>query len=163
MWKTGHSNIKRKIKEENAPLAGELSGHMFFSDKHHGYDDALYAALRLIEIVSKQKNSISSMLRGIPKMYSTPEIRLEFPENEKFVIIRKLIESIKNDNPHSYDLITVDGIRLENSSGWALVRASNTQPALTIRFEADSEKNLAIIRNYVSEKLNLLAGTVCIS
>jgi len=163
MWKTGHSNIKRKIKEENAPLAGELSGHMFFSDKHHGYDDALYAALRLIEIVSKQKNSISSMLGGIPKMYSTPEIRLEFPENEKFVIIKKLIESIKNDNPHSYDLITVDGIRLENSSGWALVRASNTQPALTIRFEADSEKNLAMIRNYVSEKLNLLAGTVCIS
>ena len=133
MWKTGHSNIKRKIKEEKAPLAGELSGHIFFSDKHHGYDDALYAALRLIEVLSQSDSSISEMLTNIPKMYSTPEIRIDFPEHEKFEVINKLIEVIKEENDNSFDLITVDGIRLENSKGWALVRASNTQPALTIR------------------------------
>ena len=153
MWKTGHSNIKRKIKEEKAPLAGELSGHIFFSDKHHGYDDALYAALRLIEVLSQSDSSISEMLTNIPKMYSTPEIRIDFPEHEKFEVINKLIEVIKEENDNSFDLITVDGIRLENSKGWALVRASNTQPALTIRFEADSEPNLKELVAYVSEKL----------
>ena len=163
MWKTGHSNIKRKIKEEKAPLAGELSGHIFFSDKHYGYDDALYAALRLIEIISNQEDSISNMLKDIPKMYSTPEIRIDFPESEKFIIIDKLIKSIKDDDLNLYNLITVDGIRLENSSGWALVRASNTQPALTIRFEADSEKNLKNIKNYVLKKLNSITGAICIS
>tara|TARA_B100000700_G_scaffold276994_1_gene324037 strand:- start:619 stop:2001 length:1383 start_codon:yes stop_codon:yes gene_type:complete len=153
MWKTGHSNIKRKIKEEKAPLAGELSGHIFFSDKHHGYDDALYAALRLIEVLSQSDSSISEMLTNIPKMYSTPEIRIDFPEHEKFEVINKLIKVIKEENDNSFDLITVDGIRLENSKGWALVRASNTQPALTIRFEADSEPNLKELVAYVSEKL----------
>lgn len=153
MWKTGHSNIKRKIKEEKAPLAGELSGHIFFSDKHHGYDDALYAALRLIEVLSQSDSSISEMLTNIPKMYSTPEIRIDFPEHEKFEVINKLIEVIKQENDNSFDLITVDGIRLENSKGWALVRASNTQPALTIRLEADSEPNLKELVAYVSEKL----------
>ena len=153
MWKTGHSNIKRKIKEEKAPLAGELSGHIFFSDKHHGYDDALYAALRLAEVLSQQNVSISHMLNNIPKMYSTPEIRIDFPEQQKFEVIKKLIEAIKKENDDSFDLITVDGIRLENSKGWALVRASNTQPALTIRFEANSEPNLQALIAYVSEKL----------
>ncbi len=153
MWKTGHSNIKRKIKEEKAPLAGELSGHIFFSDNHHGYDDALYAALRLAEVLSQQNVSISHMLNNIPKMYSTPEIRIDFPEQQKFEVIKKLIEAIKKENDDSFDLITVDGIRLENSKGWALVRASNTQPALTIRFEANSEPNLQALIAYVSEKL----------
>ena len=165
MWKTGHSNIKRKIKEEKAPLAGELSGHIFFSDRHHGYDDALYAALRLIEIISNQKDSISNMLKDIPKMYSTPEIRIDFAENEKFVIVDKLIQSIKDENLGLYNLVTVDGIRLENSSGWALVRASNTQPALTIRFEAESEEKLKDIplKNYISKKLTSITGVICIS
>ncbi|HIC77071.1 MAG TPA: phosphomannomutase/phosphoglucomutase [Candidatus Dadabacteria bacterium] len=163
MWKTGHSNIKRKIKEEKAPLAGELSGHIFFSDRHHGYDDALYAALRLIEIISNQKDSISNMLKDIPKMYSTPEIRIDFAENEKFVIVDKLIQSIKDENLGLYNLVTVDGIRLENSSGWALVRASNTQPALTIRFEAESEEKLKDMKNYISKKLTSITGVICIS
>ena len=163
MWKTGHSNIKRKIKEEKAPLAGELSGHIFFSDRHHGYDDALYAALRLIEIISNQKDSISNMLKDIPKMYSTPEIRIDFAENTKFVIVDKLIQSIKDENLGLYNLVTVDGIRLENSSGWALVRASNTQPALTIRFEAESEEKLKDMKNYISKKLTSITGVICIS
>ena len=163
MWKTGHSNIKRKIKEEKAPLAGELSGHIFFSDRHHGYDDALYAALRLIEIISNQKDSISNMLKDIPKMYSTPEIRIDFADNEKFVIVDKLIQSIKDENLGLYNLVTVDGIRLENSSGWALVRASNTQPALTIRFEAESEEKLKDMKNYISKKLTSITGVICIS
>lgn len=163
MWKTGHSNIKRKIKEEKAPLAGELSGHIFFSDRHHGYDDALYAALRLIEIISNQKGSISNMFKDIPKMYSTPEIRIDFAENEKFVIVDKLIQSIKDENLGLYNLVTVDGIRLENSSGWALVRASNTQPALTIRFEAESEEKLKDMKNYISKKLTSITGVICIS
>ena len=162
MWKTGHSNIKRKIKEELAPLAGELSGHIFFADKHHGFDDALYAGLMLAEVLSSQDGSFSSMLKEIPKMYSTPEMRIDFPEDEKFHLIDKFKESMAKNLDPSYELVTVDGVRVETKTGWALVRASNTQPALTIRFEANSEDNLAVLMNYIQKELNKVSEKICI-
>ena len=162
MWKTGHSNIKRKIKEESAPLAGELSGHIFFADKHHGFDDALYAALRFIEVVSSQSKALSSMLSNVPKMYSTPEIRIDFPEKEKFQFIEEFKELMRKDIDKEAKVITVDGIRVETANGWALVRASNTQPALTIRFEADSELNLNTLKKEIEKKLREVSSQICL-
>ena len=162
MWRTGHSNIKRKIKEESAPLAGELSGHIFFADRHHGFDDALYASLRLAEVLSSHNGTFSSMLKEIPVMFSTPEIRIDFPEDEKFEFIKKFTDSLKRNSDKSYKIITVDGIRVETSEGWALVRASNTQPALTIRFEATSEKNLQELINYFQDEINKVSEKICI-
>ena len=160
MWKTGHSNIKRKIKEEKAPLAGELSGHIFFSDKHHGYDDAIYAALRFIEILSGNTKKLSVILDDIPKMFSTPEIRLDFPEDKKFQIINDLSDELKKLN-HEYSLIDIDGIRIEDSNSWGLVRASNTQPALSMRFESNSEESLEKMKNLVLNLLEKVSGTRC--
>lgn len=160
MWKTGHSNIKRKIKEEKAPLAGELSGHIFFSDKHHGYDDAIYAALRFIEILSNNTKKLSVILDDIPKMFSTPEIRLDFPEDKKFQIIDDLSDELKKLN-HEYSLIDIDGIRIEDSNSWGLVRASNTQPALSMRFESNSEESLEKMKNLVLNLLEKVSGARC--
>ena len=160
MWKTGHSNIKRKIKEEKAPLAGELSGHIFFSDKHHGYDDAIYAALRFIEILSDNTKKLSVILNDIPKMFSTPEIRLDFPEDKKFQIINDLSDELKKLS-HEYSLIDIDGIRIEDYNSWGLVRASNTQPALSMRFESNSEESLEKMKNLVLNLLEKVSGTRC--
>lgn len=162
MWRTGHSNIKRKVKEESAPLAGELSGHIFFADKHHGFDDALYAGLRLAEVASYYDGTFSSMLKDIPQMYSTPEMRIDFPEEEKFKFIEQFTKSMKNSMSSSHRLVTVDGIRIETDDGWALVRASNTQPALTIRFEANSEKNLKELMQYVQKEISKVTDKICI-
>ena len=117
----------------------------------------------MLTCVFCEKDVTVPILKDIPKMYSTPEIRIDFAENEKFVIVDKLIQSIKDENLGLYNLVTVDGIRLENSSGWALVRASNTQPALTIRFEAESEEKLKDMKNYISKKLTSITGVICIS
>lgn len=162
MWRTGHSNIKRKVKEESAPLAGELSGHIFFADKHHGFDDALYAALRLAEVLSNHDGNFSSMLKEIPKMFSTPEIRIDFPEKEKFKFIEEFTESLINNSIDSHKVVTVDGVRVETQEGWALVRASNTQPALTIRFEAISEQSLQEIKDYIQKEINKVTEKICI-
>ena len=163
MWRTGHSNIKRKVKEELAPLAGELSGHIFFADKHHGFDDALYAALRLAEVLSFHQGSFSSMLKNIPEMHSTPEMRIDFPEEEKFEFIKKFSKSMHDTSDSTVNLVTVDGIRIETKNGWALVRASNTQPALTIRFEADSKQSLNKLINFVQDQINKVTDKICIS
>jgi phosphomannomutase/phosphoglucomutase len=160
MWKTGHSNIKRKIKEEKAPLAGELSGHIFFSDKHYGYDDAIYAALRFVEILSNYDNKLSVILNDIPKMFSTPEIRLDFPEDRKFQIVDDLADELKKLKSE-YSLINIDGIRIENLNSWGLVRASNTQPALSMRFESNSEESLEKIKNEVLNLLEKVSGIKC--
>jgi len=160
MWKTGHSNIKRKIKEEKAPLAGELSGHIFFSDKHYGYDDAIYAALRFVEILSNYDDKLSVILDYIPKMFSTPEIRLDFPEDRKFQIVDDLAEELKKLKSE-YSLINIDGIRIENLNSWGLVRASNTQPALSMRFESNSEESLEKIKNEVLNLLEKVSGIKC--
>ena len=138
MYKTGHSLIKAKMKEEHAALAGEMSGHMFFADRYYGYDDALYAACRLIEIVAKSGQPLSAQLAGLPKMVSTPEIRVDCPDEIKFDVVARVAAHFKK----IYKTIDVDGVRIIFPHGWGLVRASNTQPVLVLRFEAESRQFL---------------------
>ena len=149
MWKTGHSLIKNKMKLEKAALAGEMSGHIFFADKYFGYDDALYAGLRLLEIISKTGKKVSDLLEGIPPAISTPEIRVECPEEIKFRVVEKVKEELKKD----YEVIDIDGVRIEFPDGWGLIRASNTQPALVLRFEAETKERLEEIRSLIEGKL----------
>jgi len=145
MWKTGHSLIKKKMKEEKAELAGEMSGHIFFADRYFGYDDAIYASCRLLEILTKTGKRISELLADVPPTYSTPEIRVECPDDRKFGVVEKVTEHFRK----GYNVIDIDGVRVLFEDGWGLVRASNTQPALVLRFEALSESRLAEIRNLV--------------
>ena len=138
MYKTGHSLIKAKMKQENAELAGEMSGHMFFADRYYGYDDAIYAACRLLEIVANSGKPLSHQLEGIPKLVSTPELRLDCPDDIKFKVIAKAAEILRRH----HQVIDVDGVRVPFKQGWGLVRASNTQPVLVMRFEAATPKLL---------------------
>ncbi len=156
MWKTGHSLIKKKMKEENAALAGEMSGHMFFADRYFGYDDAIYATCRLLEILSATGKTISELLADVPKTYSTPEIRVDCPDSVKFSIA----DSLKKMFQHQYDVIDIDGVRIIFEDGWGLVRASNTQPALVLRFEALSENRLSEIRKLVEDALAKVKAAV---
>ena len=142
MYKTGHSLIKAKMKQEHAELAGEMSGHMFFADRYFGYDDALYAACRLIEIVAASGKPLSAQLAGLPKLVSTPEIRVDCPDEVKFQVVERVSERLKK----THNVIDVDGVRVRFEHGWGLVRASNTQPVLVLRFEADSQDWLAKYR-----------------
>jgi phosphomannomutase/phosphoglucomutase len=139
MYKTGHSLIKAKMKEERAELAGEMSGHMFFADRYFGYDDALYAACRLMEIVSKSGKPLSAQLDGLPKTVATPEIRIDCPDEMKFDVVERVARQFKK----THKVIDVDGVRVLFSQGWGLLRASNTQPVLVMRFEASNENLLA--------------------
>ncbi len=145
MWKTGHSLIKQKMKQENAALAGEMSGHIFFADRYLGFDDAIYASCRLIEILANTGKTISELLADIPKTYSTPEIRVECPDNKKFGLVEKVTEYFKK----KYNVIDIDGVRVLFDDGWGLVRASNTQPALVLRFEALTQERLEEIQNLI--------------
>jgi len=138
MYKTGHSLIKAKMKEEHAELAGEMSGHMFFADRYFGYDDAIYAACRLIEIVARSGKPLSAQLDGLPKMVSTPEIRVDCPDETKFKVVERVAERLRKTNT----IIEVDGVRVVYKDGWGLLRASNTQPVLVMRFEASSQEAL---------------------
>lgn len=135
MYKTGHSLIKAKMKQEHAELAGEMSGHMFFADRYFGYDDAIYAACRLLEIVSRSGKPLSHQLEGIPKLVSTPELRIDCPDDVKFKVVSKVAELVKRRR----EIVEVDGVRVPFEQGWGLVRASNTQPVLVTRFEATSK------------------------
>jgi len=143
MWKAGHSLIKGKMKEENALLAGEMSGHLFFADRYFGYDDAIYAAARLIEIVSTSGMGLDELLSDVPQTYTTPEIRIDCPDALKFDIVKQVAEHFRD----GYETIDIDGVRVRFEDGWGLVRASNTQPALVMRFEASEEKRLVEIRS----------------
>lgn len=139
MWKTGHSLIKKKIFKENAILAGEMSGHIFFNDNRwFGFDDAVYSGARLLEILSNSDKSLSEIVDTIPKTFNTPEIRVDTTEEAKFKIVSEMVEHFKKE----YEVIDIDGGRIKFPYGWALIRASNTQPSLVIRFEADSEEHL---------------------
>lgn len=149
MWKTGHSMIKEKMKEEKAELAGEMSGHIFFADRYFGYDDAVYAACRLLEIVAARQQSISELLADVPKTYNTPEIRVECPDKIKFEVVRQVTDYFRQREK----VIDIDGVRVLFPDGWGLVRASNTQPALVLRFEALSEERLGEIRETVESVL----------
>ncbi|MBZ5499457.1 MAG: phosphomannomutase/phosphoglucomutase [Acidobacteriia bacterium] len=148
MWKVGHSLIKAKMKEAGAALAGEMSGHLFFADRYFGYDDAVYAGARLLEIMSGTDEPISSLLASLPRTVYTPEIRLECPDERKFDVVRALTEDFRN----THEVIDVDGARIIFEHGWGLVRASNTQPVLVLRFEADNESHLEAIRRTVEER-----------
>jgi phosphomannomutase/phosphoglucomutase len=151
MWKTGHSLIKEKMKKEEALLAGEMSGHIFFRHRYFGYDDAVYASLRLMEIIKKTgaPYSTKALLKDVPDVVATPEIRFDCPDEIKFRIVEKARNAF-----NEYESITIDGIRIKFSDGWALIRASNTQPVLVLRFEAQNETRLNEIRDFVEERLN---------
>ncbi|MBE7517507.1 MAG: phosphomannomutase/phosphoglucomutase [Chloracidobacterium sp.] len=148
MWKAGHSLIKAKMKETGAALAGEMSGHIFFADRFYGFDDATYAAVRLLEILSRTDKELSELLADVPKMYSTPELRVECSDEAKFDVVAAVADQFSRD----HKVITIDGARILFEHGWGLVRASNTQAILVLRFEADSETHLAEIRSTVEAK-----------
>jgi len=149
MWKAGHSLIKKKIKEEHALLAGEMSGHIFFADRWFGFDDAIYSSARLLELVSRSSLKVSEMLAGLPKMFSTPEIRIYASEEVKF----KIVDEVKAELSQRHQVIDIDGVRAIFPKGWGLVRASNTQAVLVLRFEAETESDLEAIQNEVKEAL----------
>lgn len=142
MWKTGHSLIKSKMKETGAMLAGEMSGHIFFADRYYGYDDAIYAAARIYEIASGHSAPFSTLLSDLEPVQATPEIRVDCADEVKFEVVDGVRRLLEKD----YDLNTIDGVRVDFSDGWGLVRASNTQPVLVLRFEATSSKRLQEIR-----------------
>jgi phosphomannomutase/phosphoglucomutase len=142
MWKTGHSLIKDKMKELKAPVAGEMSGHMFFAEGFYGHDDALYGAARLLRIAADSGKTVRQLLADIPDFVSTPEIRVDVDEDKKFAIVERAVKHFRS----KYDVIDVDGVRVLYGDGWGLIRASNTQPVLVARYEARSKERLAEIR-----------------
>jgi len=152
MWKTGHSLIKKKMKEVDAAFAGDMSGHMFFADRYFGFDDAIYASCRLLEILAKSGKTIAELLEGVPATVVTPEIRVDCPDEVKF----SLVEKVKGYFRQKYPLIDVDGVRVLFDHGWGLVRASNTQPALVLRFEAETAEQLEEYRQTIEEAVSSL-------
>jgi phosphomannomutase/phosphoglucomutase len=156
MWRTGHSLIKEKMKEEKAALGGEMSGHLFFADRYFGYDDAIYASCRLMELLSKTDKRLSQLLSDIPKTFITPEIRVDCPDEIKFKVVENVKEALRKD----YPVIDVDGVRVKFEDGWGLVRASNTQPALVLRFEALTEKRLEEIKKFVGDKVKSALASI---
>ncbi len=156
MWRTGHSLIKEKMKEEKAALGGEMSGHIFFADRYFGYDDAIYASCRLLELLSKTENRLSSLLSDLPKTHITPEIRVPCPDEIKF----QVVDQVKEEMRKEYAIIDVDGVRVQFGDGWGLVRASNTQPVLVLRFEALNERRLQEIKKLVEGKVNQAVATL---
>ena len=147
MWRTGHSLIKKKIKEEKAFLAGEMSGHLFFADRYFGFDDAIYSSARLLELLSRSPKKLSRMLSELPKTYHTPEIRVYASDKVKF----KIVEEVKKDLAKKHPIIDIDGVRAIFPQGWGLVRASNTQEVLVLRFEGDTEEALRAIEKEVKQ------------
>jgi phosphomannomutase/phosphoglucomutase len=154
VWKTGHSLIKRKMKEESALLAGEMSGHLFFADRYYGYDDAIYASMRMLEIVAAADRPLSQLLADVPATYSTPEIRVNCADEIKFGVVDTVLARFRRN----HDVLDVDGARIRFEGGWGLVRASNTQPALVLRFEADSQERLESIRTEVEAAVQEARG-----
>ena len=152
MWKTGHSLIKAKLLETGAPIAGEMSGHMFFSEGYFGFDDALFAAGRLLRYVASTGKTLAQLVDSIPSYYSTPELRLACPEERKFAVV----EELRREFAGRFDVIDIDGVRVEFGDGWGLVRASNTQPVLVVRFEARTAQRLEEIREMFMAPLRRL-------
>jgi phosphomannomutase/phosphoglucomutase len=152
MWKAGHSLIKAKMKETNAALAGEMSGHIFFADRFYGFDDATYAGARVLEILSSTDKKLSELLADLPPSFLTPELRVPCPDETKFDVVAKIAEYFSATN----EVITIDGARIIFEHGWGLVRASNTQAILVLRFEADSAEHLDLIRKTIEERVDQL-------
>ncbi len=163
MWKTGHSLIKAKMKTESAVLAGEMSGHMFFADRYFGYDDAIYASCRLVEILAKEGKPLSALVADLPDTIVTPEIRVDMPDQVKFEVVQRIrtrfeqyLKSKQGLGPSKLvlrEVVTIDGVRAVFEHGWGLIRASNTQPALVLRFEAVSDEQMALIRGIIEGEL----------
>ncbi|MGI8668326.1 MAG: phosphomannomutase/phosphoglucomutase [Aridibacter sp.] len=149
MWKVGHSLIKAKMNETGAALAGEMSGHIFFADRYFGFDDAIYSGARLLEILSHTDKNLSELIEDLPEVFNTPEIRIDCKEEKKFEIVKYLTEKFKKTNK----VIDIDGVRILFDKGWGLVRASNTQPVLVLRFEAESEEALEHIQKTVETEV----------
>ena len=152
MWMTGHSLIKKKLYEVQAALAGEMSGHLFFADGYFGYDDALYASCRLLQILDRANAPLSTLLADLPVTYSTPEIRVTCADEDKFAVVEQLKGTFERES-QVREVVTIDGARILFAEGWGLVRASNTQPALVLRFEATTAAGLEAIRTFVVEQL----------
>lgn len=149
MWKAGHSLIKQKMKETHALMGGEMSGHIFFADRFFGFDDAIYASLRFLEIMEQDGRPVSDFLADVPKSYFTPELRIDCPDDVKMKVVEELTELYRAQ----YPIIDIDGVRATIDGGWGLVRSSNTQPILVLRFEADTQQNLDRIQARVMEDL----------
>lgn len=151
MWKAGHSLLKAKMRETGALLGGEMSGHIFFADRYFGYDDAIYASCRVLELLAKNKKEVTELLADLPLSFTTPEIRVDCPDELKFRIAKKVCERFRG----KYDVVDIDGVRVKFSDGWGLVRASNTQPILVLRFEAATQEKLTeyktMMENVVEE------------
>ena len=156
MYKTGHSLIKAKMKELHAPLAGEMSGHLFFADEYYGYDDALYASARLVRLLAAQDRSLVELIDALPRYYATPETRVECAEEAKFAIVSEMAARFGGE----YEVNDIDGIRVLFGDGWGLIRASNTQPVLVLRFEARTPERLDEIQALVLAKLREIAPDV---
>ena len=157
MSATGHFHIKNALKKSGAPLAGEMSGHIFFNDKWHGFDDGHYSAFRLIEIIAQMKQSLSSIYGNLPKAFSTPEINIEVEESQKFKIVN---EFIKNAKFQEGKKITIDGLRVDFKDGWGLLRASNTTPKLVLRFEAKTSERLDEIQKLFLDQLKQIDESI---
>jgi phosphomannomutase/phosphoglucomutase len=156
MWKVGHSLIKTKMKEEGAVLAGEMSGHMFFADRYFGFDDAVYSAARLVELLSRSEKTLSELVDTLPVLYNTPELRVPCPDEIKFEVVKRAVAHYKARMP----VVDVDGARVIFPGGWGLVRASNTGPVLVLRCEADSPERLATIRTDIEDRLRVITAEV---
>jgi phosphomannomutase/phosphoglucomutase len=150
MWKAGHSLIKDKMRETGALLAGEMSGHLFFKHRYFGFDDGIYSSLRLLEILSREDRPLSALLDDVPRMVSTPEIRVDCEEELKFRLVKAMVEHFKSAG---HRVVDVDGARVVFPDGWGLIRASNTQPILVLRFEAETAARLTEIRGYIEGEL----------
>ena len=159
MSAAGHSLIKKKMQETNALLAGEMSGHICFSDEYYGFDDAIYAACRILKIVASSKEKVSAMLTDVPKTAATPEIRVDCPDENKFEIVRELTESFRE----KYDVIDIDGVRIKFDNGWALIRASNTQPVIVFRFEANNVDHLDEIISVIRKAISKYESVITLS
>jgi phosphomannomutase / phosphoglucomutase len=154
MWKAGHSLIKAKMRETGALLAGEMSGHIFFADRFYGFDDACYAGARVLEILSRTDKKLSELLADLPETFSTPEIRVPCAEEKKFAVVQKIADEFSRTN----EVVRTDGARISFQNGWGLVRASNTQAILVLRFEADSAENLRAIQETVESRVRDFVG-----
>lgn len=157
MWRTGHSLIKAKMKEEKAELAGEMSGHIFFKHRYYGFDDGVYAGGRLLELLSAQSKPLSTLLEGVPHTVATPEIRFDCPDAIKFELVKQAVAHFKKHAKEGhYRVLDIDGARVEWKDGWGLVRCSNTQPILVMRFEAETQARLDAIEKTFNEVITRL-------
>ncbi len=160
MWKTGHSLIKDKMRELQAPLAGELSGHIFFADKYYGYDDALYCGVRLLNELSKANGGLSSLTSHLPVLFNTPEMRIEVDEEEKFDLVPRVFENLKKQANDNAALDDIDGVRVSTPDGWWLLRPSNTQNVLVARIEASSAEGLERLKQMAGDEVKNIGYTL---